>query len=388
MSKLKIFNANIITPNSIIENGCILIKDGIIEKLLPHNINTEDYKDIDARGNYLSPGLFDIHIHGSGGFDCMDNTVEAFLGMARNELVHGATTIIPTSISCSHQKLKDFIQVFETVRTIEHDGANMPGLHLEGPYIAMGQKGAMEPQYIRDYDRKEYLEILDMSDCIMRWSGAPELRGAEEFAKELTSRGILCSFAHTEVNCALAERAIEWGFTHATHLYSGMNGVTRVAGIRTAGLVEAAYLRDEITVELISDGMHLPVEILRLAVKIKGTDKTVLITDAMRAAGLGEGSYPFGDRNVIVKDGVAWADAENFSGSVATPDVCIRTVVKKAGIPLVDAVKMMTLTPAVLCKADKTKGSIAEGKDADVILFDDDINIKKVFKKGKLAFRQ
>ncbi len=383
MGKLKIFNANIITPDEIISGGCVLVKNGKIEAVLPHDIAVEDYVPTDASNLYLAPGLIDIHVHGSGGFDCMDNTADAFLGLARSELLHGATTIIPTSIACSHEKLKDFVRIFETVRTMDHNGADMPGLHLEGPYIAMAQKGALEPQYVKPYDAKEYNEILDLSEHILRWSGAPELSGAEDFAKTLTSRGVLCAFGHTEADCALAERAISWGFTHVTHLYSSMNGTTRVRGLRKGGMVEAAYLRDEISVEIICDGMHLPAELIRLAVKTKGTDRTVLITDAMRAAGLGEGLYPFGDRNVIVKDGVAWLpDFETFAGSVATPDVCIRTVTQKAGIRLVDAVKMMTLTPARLCGLEHLKGSISAGKDADIILFDKDINIRNIFKKG------
>jgi N-acetylglucosamine-6-phosphate deacetylase len=383
IKKEKIINAKIITPYSIIEKGSVLINGGMIEAVLPYNPSTEDYAETDAKGCYVAPGLFDIHVHGSGGYDCMDNTEEAFLGLARCELVHGATTVIPTSISCSHEKLKEFIRVFEKVRSKNHDGADMPGLHLEGPYISMEQKGAMEPQYVRGFNEKEYNEILEMTDSIMRWSAAPELEGAKEFAKAVTGRGILCAFAHSDAVCAVAEQAVDWGFSHATHLYSGMSTLKRVAGIRTAGLVEAAYLSDEVTIELISDGMHLPPELLRLAYKIKGPDKTVLITDAMRAAGLGEGSYSFGDREVIVKDGVAWADAENFSGSIATPDVCIRVMTKKAGIPLLDAVKMMTLTPARLCGLDNKKGSLEAGKDADLIMFDEDISIQRVYKKGE-----
>ncbi len=384
MEKLKIYNAKVILPERIIENGGILAVDGRIQEVFEGDITAEDFRAVDALGDYLSPGFIDIHVHGSGGYDCMDNTRESFIGLAQSELRHGATTVIPTSIACSHTKLKEFVQLFEQVRQASFTGADMPGLHLEGPYIAPSQKGALEEQYITPYIENEYSEILDLSSNIIRWSAAPEIPGAEKFAKALTRKGILCSFAHTDCDCATAERAIDWGFTHATHLYSAMSGVTRVKGIRQAGMIEAVYLRDEISAEIICDGMHLPTELIRLAYKLKGADKTVLITDAMRAAGLPEGRYPFGEREVIVERGVAWLpDFEAFAGSVATPEICVRTVYKKCGIPLCDAVKMMSLTPARICSLSADRGSIERGKNADLVIFDDDIRVKSVYRNGE-----
>jgi N-acetylglucosamine-6-phosphate deacetylase len=252
----------------------------------------------------------------------------------------------------------------------------------------MAQRGAQDPRYIRDPDPEEYMQILQHADVIRRWSIAPEKKGAVELGRKLSEMGILPSMAHTDAIYEEAYEAWQNGFSLLTHFYSAMSGVTRKNAFRYAGVIEAGYLHDELDVEIIADGVHLPSPLLKLIMKVKGTEHIALITDAMRGAGMPEGPSILGQidtgMHVIVEDGVAkLPDRSAFAGSVATADRLIRTMMDLADVSLIDAVRMMTATPARIMKVDDKIGSIAPGKDADLIIFDDQINVKQVMLKGK-----
>ena len=391
MDKVKIYNGNIITPYRIIKNGCILIENGTIAEVAEKDIQTEDYRIIDAAGKYISPGFIDIHVHGGGGHDFMDGTVEAYLGAAEAHAVHGTTAMVPTTLTSTNDELKNTFSTFKEAKSRNKKGAQLLGLHLEGPYFAMSQKGAQDPRYIRNPEKKEYEEILGWSEDILRWSAAPELEGAMEFGRKLRSRGILPSIAHTDADCEVVEAAFENGFTHITHLYSAMSSVRRINAFRHAGVVEAAYLMDEMTVEIIADGIHLPSSLLKLIYKIKGAGRIALVTDSMRAAGMPEGESVLGSlkdgQKVIVEDGVAkLMDRSAFAGSVATADRLVRTIIAQAGVPLAEAVKMMTAVPAEIIGAGSRKGSLVPGKDADIVIFDDHINVHTTMIQGRIIF--
>jgi len=263
---------------------------------------------------------------------------------------------------------------------------SMPGLHLEGPYLAPSQKGAQEDRFIRPFDERETDEILSYSDRILRWTAAPELPGAERFARACLAHGVLPCIGHTDATFSDTERAYRAGFTHVTHLYSCMSTVRRVNAYRVAGVLEAAYYLDGMTAELIADGCHLPPELLRFAFKFKGRENLALVTDSMRAAGMPEGPSVLGAMDnglpVAVERGVAWlTDRSAFAGSCATMDRLIRTAVS-AGIPLTDAVYMATAAPArILNLTDR--GALTPGKRADLTLFDDGIRVKRVFVAGR-----
>jgi N-acetylglucosamine-6-phosphate deacetylase len=210
------------------------------------------------------------------------------------------------------------------------DGPELLGLHLEGPYFSMEQRGAQDPRFIKNPDREEYMKILDYSGDIIRWTVAPELEGALEMGRELKSRGVLPSIGHSNAIYEDVQRAFENGFTHVTHLYSGMSMVRRINAYRYAGVVESAFLIDDMTVEIIADGKHLPQSLLKLIYKIKGPDRICLVTDSMRAAGMPDGEYILGslrtDQKVVVEDGVAkLPDRSAFAGSVATADRLVKT---------------------------------------------------------------
>jgi N-acetylglucosamine-6-phosphate deacetylase len=391
--QLKIYNGKIITPDGIIPGGTMLVTGNTITAVSEKDIKAEDAIEINANGKYVAPGFIDIHVHGGGGHDFMDATETAFLTIATTHARYGTTSMLPTTLSASKEELLQTLAVYEDASRNNINGAQFLGMHLEGPYLSMKQCGAQDPKYIRDPDPEEYKEILLLSSSIKRWSAAPELKGALEFGRYLKSKGILVALAHTDAIYEEVVEAFETGYTLATHLYSGMSGVTSRNAYRYAGVIESAYLIDEMDVEIIADGIHLPQPLLKLVYKIKGADRTALITDAMRAAGMPEGESIIGSLQnglkVIVEDGVAkLPDRSSFAGSVATADRLIRSMVNMAGIPLIDAVKMITATPARILNVSGKKGALVEGKDADIVLFDDNINIEMTIIKGRVVYNR
>lgn len=389
MDRIKIVNGKIITPFRVIENGLVLVEDGRITYVGLDDINQGDYRVIDAGGNYVSPGFIDIHTHGGGGYDFMDGTAEAYIGAAKAHASHGTTSIVATTLTSTNDELKKTFRVFKEVKGIDYNGAEFIGIHLEGPYFSMDMKGAQDPRYICNPNPAEYEKILSWSDDIIRWSAAPELPGAIEFGRRLKEKGILASIAHTDAIYEQVEEAFENGFTHITHLYSCTSGVKRINAYRYSGVIESAFLIDEMTVEIIADGCHLPQSLLKLIYKIKGSDHIALVTDSMRGAGMPDGESIIGSlengMRVIIEDGVAkLPDRTFFAGSVATTDRLVRTMVKIADVPIAEAVKMMTSTPAKIIGVDKNRGSLSVGKRADILIFDEDINIKMTMIKGRV----
>jgi N-acetylglucosamine-6-phosphate deacetylase len=390
--KLKIINGTLITPYRYLKNGTLVIEDGKIAGIHEGDIEVPNADIIDAGGNYVAPGFIDLHIHGGGGHDFMDGTVEAFLEIAEKHAQYGTTALVPTTLTSEKEDLLITLDNYEKANANNLLGAQFLGMHLEGPYFALSQRGAQDPRYIRNPDPEEYEEILAYSSSITRWSAAPELPGAIDFGKRLRQKGILAAVAHTDAIYEEVLDAYENGYTLATHLYSAMSGVTRRNAYRYAGTIESAFLLD-MDVEIIADGIHLPAPLLKLIYKIKGPDRIALITDAMRAAGMPEGESTLGSLKnglkVIVEDGVAkMPDRSSFAGSVSTTDRLVRNMVKMADVSLLDSVRMMATTPARIMGVDHKKGTLATGKDADIVIFDDDINIQTTIVNGKIIYEK
>ena len=368
-------------PHVYWENGVLT---AITDAALPFD------EEIDAAGRYVAPGLIDIHVHGGGGYDFMDCTREAFLGAARLHAAHGTATLLPTTLTCPDEELFELFGLFAQAKAAENDGAYLAGLHLEGPYFAASQKGAQDERYIVPPRREHYETILEKANgSILRWSAAPELDGAMELGRRLTREGILPSIGHSDAVYETALEAFENGYTHLTHFYSGMSGLVRRNSYRFPGLIESGYMEDGFTVEVIADGCHLPLSMLKHVYTAKGPSKTVLVTDAIRGAGQTEGHTIIGSLKngyeVFIEDGVAkLLDRSAFAGSVATADRLVRNMYKHV-CPLCDAVRMMTLTPARVVGL-KTKGVLAEGFDADFTVFDDDINVAATYSNGRKIY--
>lgn len=393
MHRIKIINGKIITPYRLLERGIIIIEDGVISCVSKEDVPVQDEVIIDAEGYYVAPGFIDIHTHGGGGFDFMDATVEAYLGAAQAHARYGTTSIVPTTLTSTKEALKRSFEAFQKSKTLNKLGADLIGIHLEGPYFALEQKGAQDPRYIRVPLREEYEEIFKWSDDIVRWSAAPEIEGAMEFGRYARNKGVVMSIGHSDAIGEKVAEAFENGFTHITHLYSAMSGVKRINALRVSGVIESAFLIDEMTVEIIADGIHIPADLLNMVYKIKGPSRTVLVTDSMRGAGMGEGPSILGSlkdgMEVFIEDGVAkLPDRKAFAGSVATADRLVRTMIGPGGVPLIDAIRMITSTPAKVIRIDDRKGTLAPGKDADIVIFDSDINIKMTIIKGKVVYEK
>ena len=385
-------NVKLVLPKGKIIRGTIKWDKGKIVSVSEGEIlsSVED-QVIDGMDLYLSPGFIDLHTHGGGGYDFMDGTVEAFLKSAEMHAKHGTTSLLPTTLTSTNEELYLMFEIYKIAKSCNHIGASFVGLHLEGPYFSFNQRGAQDPKYLKKPSPEEYIKILDASDDIVRWSLAPELDGALDMGRELCRRKILPSIAHTDAIYEETIKAYQVGFRHITHLYSGMSTIIRRNAFRYAGVLEAAYILDDMTVEIIADGVHLPKSLLQYVYKFKGPERIALITDSMRGAGMPDGPSILGSvkdgQPVIVEDGVAkLLDRTAFAGSVATADRLVRTMIQVAEVPLTDAVRMMTETPARIIGIDHKKGAISVGMDADLVLFDDNINICMTIVEGNIVY--
>ena len=382
----KIANGKIILPKEILCGYSLYFENGKIIAITTDKLPFD--KEIDACGNYVSAGFIDIHVHGGGGYDFMDGGSDAIINVANFHLKTGTTSIMPTSLACSTEVLVGFLKNLRFAMTSEKLFGTILGAHLEGPYFSLNQAGAQNPEYIIDPKVQDYKMILrEFGDIICRWSFAPERKGSAEFCEALVKAGVYPSVGHSDAVFEDIKAVYEKGCRTVTHLYSGMSTITRKDGYRKLGVIESAYLLDDMMVEIIADGKHLPPELLQMIVKCKAEEKICLVTDAMRAAGTDVKESFLGKRGeempCIIDDDVAkLPDKTAFAGSIATADRLVRTMVKQAKLNVETAVSMMTKVPAKIFNL-KNKGELKAGFDADIVILDDNIDIVKVIAKGK-----
>lgn len=378
----KIKNGRIITDR-VLEGASLYFEGGTITAVTAEDLPCD--RVIDAENNFVSAGFIDIHTHGAGGHDFMDGSVEDVLCAAQEHMKYGATSLVPTVTTGAPEIMAKAIDDIKEAMGVN---PGILGVHVEGPYFSQNQRGAQDPRYIKPPDKNEYTALNRRGEgSIKRWSFAPELPGSAEFCGFLLENGIIPSIAHSDAVYEEVLRVYDMGCRLLTHFYSGMSTITRVGGFRRLGVIETGYLLDDMRVEVIADGCHLPPELLRLIYKCKGTDNICAVTDSMRAAGRESGPSIIGDKTdgvpCIIEDGVAKLyDRSSFAGSVATADRLVRTLVKSAGIDIAEAVKMITRNPADVMGLG-TKGILEKGCDADIVIFDDDIRIKQVIAGGR-----
>ena len=385
-----IVNGVLVTPDRVLSDKVLQFDETIVRIAERDEAIPENAEIVDAAGGYVLPGFVDLHVHGGGGYDFLDADPAAIDAILRLHARHGTTSLLATTLTCPDGVL--YAGVERLGRAVEsgapENGCEILGVHLEGPYFAAASKGAQAivKQKIPTQEELDKLYALARGH-ILRFDAAPELPGMDLFADWTKERGILASVGHSAANAETTIAFYGKGFTHVTHLYCSTTTEHKEGQTVHGGIVEAAYLTDGMTVELIADGKHIPRETMLLCFKIKGADKTALITDAMRAAGTDATESILGEKNtgtpVIVEDGVAkLCDRTSFAGSVATMDVCLRTAVGY-GVPLSDAVKSCTLTPARIAGVEGRKGSLDVGKDADILILDRDLGLQSVFCKGR-----
>lgn len=390
---LKITNAKIVTINDIIY-GSVIIKSGIITEIIPFqnneyfNQNAPYIETIDLNGHYLLPGFVDIHCHGGNGSSFMDCTIEDFENVLSYHYHQGTTTIFPTSLSCNDQLLFSFLDTYKLYYEKKETYKNMlGGVHLEGPYLSTENAGAQPINWCTIPDLTFAQSIINTYPFIKRWTIAPEKDQNYKLASILLRKKILVSAGHTNALYEDMCDAFCNGYKHMTHLYSGMNTMVYIDGLRKAGAVEASLLNSEISVELIADGIHLPYPFIEIVYKMKGASKIAIITDSMRGTGTTSHNSILGNRitgtHVILEDGVAkLPNHSSLAGSITPLIDMFRGLVKNTKIPFVDIVRMCSDTPAHIMNIHHSVGAIKKNNIANLVELDDNLNIIAIISNG------
>ena len=349
---IEIKSNKIIIPNGLrsgylyIDNGII---DGFFEKQRTDIACAERY---DFTGKYVSPGFIDLHTHGACGYPFINCTEDDVINACNFHLKHGTTSIMPTVTAGAFETMRDAAKKIAAVKRGNKTKSYIIGAHLEGPYLSAKQCGTQCPEFITKPQKAAYKSIIEkFGDSIARWTYAPENDENGEFCEYLTEHGIIASAGHTDAKYEDMKTAIENGCNLVTHLYSCTSTVTRDYGFRSLGVIESTFLRDELYAEIIADGKHLPPELIKMIVKIKGVDKTLLCTDSLAIAGTDIKEGVMSGTEFIVEDGICkLKDRSAFAGSIATADRLVRVMTKECGYDILTAVKMITETPAKIAK--------------------------------------
>lgn len=378
----QIVNGRILTPKGWLEGGSVIIENNKIKAVSNIDLHIVDAEIIDAKGCYVVPGGIDLHTHGGGGRDFIEGSEDAFRAAVNAHMKHGTTTIYPTLSSSTIPSIEAACQVCQ--KLMAEENSPVLGLHIEGSYINPKQAGAQNPVLIKAPLPDEYETLLNKYSCIKRWDVAPELQGSVEFITECRKHGVLTALTCTRATYEDVVAAHDAGLSHAAHFYNAMPVVYKEHEFKVPGTVESVYALQDMTVEVIADGIHVPPVMLNVVYQIKGVEKTALITDSLAYAA-SEGNVS-SEPSVILEDGVCkLADHSALAGSIATMDVLIRTCIHRAEIPMVDVFRMVSETPAKIMGIFDRKGSIEEGKDADIMMFDDDIDLTYVMQMGNVV---
>lgn len=388
-----VFRGQIVFPDHI-GRGAIVVRDGRIADVLDASVSLPaDATIVDAGDGYLSPGFVDLHVHGGAGGDFMDGTAEAFRLALRSHARHGTTRMAITTTVARHDQILATLELTRQFRrTPEPNGARVMGAHFYGPYFRYEARGAHPGAEVRPAVQQEFDQYLEYADDLVTATVAPEIGGAKEFAMACRAKGVRTNVGHSWATFdQMTEAVKEWGVRHVDHLYCAMSDKTKLRQFQMypmqGGVLEATLYFDELTTEVISDGKHLDAGLLLLALKIKGPDRLALVTDCNRALDMPDGDYMIGPLDggepLIKRDGVGlMPDGQALASSVEGMDHMVRTFAKLTSRPLWEVIRMASLTPARIAGRDRELGSLEKGKQADVVVFDRDWNVQRVFIDG------
>ncbi len=378
-------NAEVILENETKKLSVLVDGDKIIK--IAENIEENGAEIIDCEGLYLSAGFIDLHVHGGGGISCMCCDADKIKAMAKAHALHGTTSILPTTLAAPVEQLLEVTEYIKKASETSTD-SNILGVHFEGPYLNPENRGAQSIDNILSPLKDDPTPLLECWDKVKIMGVAPEIDGAFPLGEKLKEKGIVASVAHTKADYDTTIESFDHGFSDFTHLYNASTSCFKRGIFRVAGAVEAALVDDRCTTQVIADLRHLPLGVLKLIYKCKGADGMYLITDGLEfsASDLKDGEVCMQENGVevVYEDNVMkLADRSCLAGSAATTDMLVRNMYKEVGAPIYDAVRMASSTPAKVISIDNQKGYIKEGYDADILLFDDNINIKNVMVMGK-----
>ncbi len=384
MRRLGIVNGDIVTEGGLLPHGALLLEDG---KIVAVGLTCEavilgDTPVMDVSGQIVTPGYIDVHVHGAAGYDTMDATPEALSAMSRFFAQHGVTSFLPTTVTGSRAQTLAAIAAVADFQRQRPVGAQALGIHLEGPYINPANLGAQNPEFARSADPDEYAEFFRWGN-VKLISLAPEDPANLPLIPYAVAHGAAVAIGHSSATYEEVMAAVELGLTQATHTYNAMSGLHH----RKPGATGAALTCDRIYAQIIVDLIHVHPAMVKLLVRAKGLGRTVLITDAMRATGMADGTYDLGGQEVIVINGEARLPAGNLAGSTLTMDRAVRNVRQAAELSTLEAIRLATLTPAQSVGIADRKGRVAPGCDADLVILDQDLNVVTTMVSGEIVYQ-
>lgn len=385
---IKLINAKVITSKGVSNNKCVVVGN---EHIIYVGDDTKHMQcdTIDLKGNYVSAGFIDLHVHGGAGSSFMDYDQISFKKVVKYHEKQGTLNLMPTSLTAANNEIYRFLELYTQMKSNDSVKDSLLGVHMEGPFLSTNKCGAQDGLFCTKVDVDECQKYLDKCSDIKRMTIAPEMDEGFQLAHYLRERNISVSAGHTDCLYETMTKALNSGYDMITHMYSSMNGITMINGFRNAGAIEAILLNDDVCVELIADGKHLPAPIIELVYKLKGKDNIIFVSDAMRATGTDAKESYIGKKiesnKVIIEDGVAkMKERKCLGGSITPLNKMVEFVYKNSNISLSDIVTMVTETPAKKMGVINELGSISAGKYADIIVFDEDIEILVSIKRGKI----
>lgn len=370
----------VVTPEGV-RWADVTVREGRIAEVSERAPGRVAVDAVDLDGRWLLPGFVDLHVHGGGGAQFNTRDAAEVQRAAAFHARHGTTALLATTVAAPIGELLDALTAIGAASAAPAAGAaQVLGAHLEGPFLSRRRPGAMEQEhFLLPAEAPEAIERLLAGGPVRSISLAPELPGALELTRAAVARGVLVSLAHTDAGAPEAEAAIAAGARAVTHAFNAMRPLHH----REPGLIGVALERDELTCELICDGVHVDPIVVRLLLRLKGPERTALVTDAIEATGLPDGDYRLGDRAVCVRAGRATLPgADTIAGATLTMDAAVRNAVRFGEATVADAARMAATTPAELLGIEATKGSIAPGRDADLVVLDDDLSLHRVLVRG------
>lgn len=393
MSSQSIFRGQLVFPDRI-ERGMLMVRDGRIAIAIdPDKTIDPDTRVVDSLDGYIIPGFVDLHVHGGAGSDFMDGTADAFRTALLCHARHGTTRLAATTTVATHEQILATLKQTRDFRLRpEPNGSRVLGAHFYGPYFRYEARGAHPGGPIRPPVEEEFTQYLEFAEDLVTATVAPEVQGAKEFALACKAKGVRTNVGHSWATFAQMTDAIEWGVRHVDHLFCAMSDKSKLRQFQLypmqGGVLEATLYYDELTTEVIADGKHLDASLLNLAYKLKGPDRLALVTDTSRALDMPDGDYKIGPLDggepIIKRDGVGlMPDGVALGSSVSGMDHMVRTFAELTGRPLWEVIRMATLTPARIAGYDREIGSLEEGKRADLVVLDRELNVKRVFIDGE-----